>query len=124
MASKPLRPCSAPGCNRLARGRYCDEHKHLANEAKQRRASSSWHWLYYMADWTQRLRPQQLMREPFCRECRKRGVRTRATEVDHVIPHKGDMTLFFDPANLQSLCHSCHSAKTMREINAEKSKKF
>jgi 5-methylcytosine-specific restriction protein A len=38
-----------------------------------------------------------------------------ATDVDHRIAHKGDMTLFWDPANWQGLCHDCHSYKTALE---------
>jgi 5-methylcytosine-specific restriction protein A len=61
------------------------------------------------------LRPAQLLREPFCRECAQRGIRTAATDVDHIRDHKGDWALFTDRDNLESLCHSCHSRKTMRE---------
>lgn len=28
--------------------------------------------------------------------------------VDHIIPHKGDMKLFWDPSNWQSLSHDAH----------------
>jgi 5-methylcytosine-specific restriction protein A len=38
-----------------------------------------------------------------------------ATEVDHIIPHKGDMKLFWDSDNWQGLCKSCHSKKTAKE---------
>ncbi len=48
-------------------------------------------------------------------ECERRGKVKLATEVDHIIPHKGDMSLFWDPSNWQSLCHACHSRKTARE---------
>jgi 5-methylcytosine-specific restriction protein A len=40
---------------------------------------------------------------------------TEATDVDHIKPHKGDMTLFWDRTNWQSLCGPCHSAKTAAE---------
>ena len=43
------------------------------------------------------------------------GRRVRATDVDHIRDHRGDWALFTDRSNLQSLCHSCHSRKTMRE---------
>ncbi|MCR8827199.1 HNH endonuclease [Photobacterium sp. TY 1-4] len=39
-----------------------------------------------------------------------------ATDVDHITPHKGDRRLFFDQSNWQSLCKSCHSRKTAREV--------
>jgi len=34
---------------------------------------------------------------------------------DHIIPHKGDMKLFWDSNNMQTLHWSCHSRKTERE---------
>jgi len=38
-----------------------------------------------------------------------------ATVVDHITPHKGDNDLFWDRANWQSLCESCHNRKTAAE---------
>jgi 5-methylcytosine-specific restriction protein A len=38
-----------------------------------------------------------------------------AADLDHIIPHKGDMTLFWDPTNWQGLCKGCHSRKTATE---------
>ena len=37
---------------------------------------------------------------------------TPATQTDHVIPHRGDPLLFWDPANWQALCDSCGARKT------------
>lgn len=62
--------------------------------------------LYKTAAWAS-MRENQLAREPFCRTC---GY--DATTADHVIPHRGNLELFYDVDNLQSLCHSCHSRKT------------
>ena len=112
MANKPLRPCKRPGCFALTREGYCPEHK---PKQAQRRESAEWHAWYFLPIWTDDLRPTQLFREPFCRECARKGIRTRATDVDHVVDHKGVWERFIDRANLQSLCHSCHSRKTMRE---------
>lgn len=86
----------------------------------QRGASTAWHGLYSSRLWTQQLRPAQLLREPFCQapDCdgiRETGRPSRATVVDHIRPHRGDMALFSDPANLQSLCKRCHDRKTLRE---------
>ena len=58
----------------------------------------------------------QLLKEPFCRSCARQGRRIRATDVDHITPHRGDWALFVNPNNLQSLCHSCHSRKTAAEM--------
>ena len=33
-----------------------------------------------------------LKKNPLCAECKKRGILTPATDVDHVIAHRGDMT--------------------------------
>ena len=63
------------------------------------------------------LRTEQLLKEPFCRACAARGLRVRATDVDHIRDHKGDWDLFTDRNNLQSLCHSCHSRKTAKEMH-------
>lgn len=112
MASKPLRPCRKPGCGELTRDGWCEKHR---PKQAPRRESAEWHRWYSLDIWTEVLRPEQLMREPFCRECAKRGDRVRATDVDHVVDHKGDWARFTDPGNLESLCHSCHSRKTMRD---------
>jgi 5-methylcytosine-specific restriction protein A len=34
--------------------------------------------------------------------------------LDHIIPHKGDKTLFWDRKNWQAMAASCHSTKTGR----------
>lgn len=41
------------------------------------------------------------------------GIVTPATDVDHVTPLRRGGTN--DPANLQALCHPCHSRKTCAE---------
>lgn len=69
--------------------------------------SSNYAWLYRTATW-HKLRRHQLRSEPLCRYCRELGRLTPATVADHVIPHRGDLVLFYDPANLQSLCKTCH----------------
>lgn len=43
-----------------------------------------------------------------CVMCTDRGHTTVATVVDHIIPHKGDMKLFWDRKNWQPLCAPCH----------------
>lgn len=113
MANKPLRPCRHPGCLVLTRHGWCPAHK---PKPAPRRESSAWHGWYGLPIWTDNLRPAQLLREPFCRECARQGVREYATDVDHIRDHKGDWAMFTDPSNLESLCHSCHSRKTAREL--------
>lgn len=110
--NRPMRMCKHPGCMKLTAVGYCPEHK----PKSERRESVAWHYLYTdpRYGWQHR-RNDQLTREPWCRECSRRGLqRVRATEVDHVIPHRGNLDLFLH-GKLQSLCHSCHSRKTMEE---------
>lgn len=74
--------------------------------------------MYNMAEWRDPrigIRATRIRIEPLCRHCRERGIVKAAKEVDHIIPHKGDMDLFLDIENTQSLCKSCHSTKTGRE---------
>jgi 5-methylcytosine-specific restriction endonuclease McrA len=40
----------------------------------------------------------------------KEGRLTLSTVVDHIRPHKGDVALFWDSNNLQTLCTGCHNA--------------
>ena len=115
MATKPLRPCRYPGCYRLVPCGYCAEHQPQRKADTRSQEAQSWRWMYKTPEW-QTLRGDQLLREPWCRECAKHGIRTRATDVDHIRDHKGDWAVFTDPGNLQSLCHSCHSRKTAAEM--------
>ena len=111
MTQRPLRPCRHPGCGVLTRKGWCDKHK----PSYRRNLSAPWHGWYALPIWTKRLRPQQLVKEPFCRECAKAMRRTPAEVVDHVIPHRGDWSLFVDETNLQSLCKYHHDQKTALE---------
>lgn len=52
---------------------------------------------------------------PLCAECDRQGDLVSATCVDHVIPHKGNMVLFWDSSNWQSLCAHHHSVKTAQD---------
>ena len=49
------------------------------------------------------------------RTCDAEGLVTPSTTVDHIVPHKGDRTLFWDRTNWQALCKPCHDSKTARE---------
>lgn len=114
MAMKPLRPCRHPGCGVLVPGGYCAAHQ-PPKEDRRSAEAQAWRWMYGADEW-KLLRGNQLLEEPFCRECARRGVRRYATDVDHIRDHKGDWAVFTDPENLESLCHSCHSRKTAREL--------
>lgn len=66
-----------------------------------------WQW--------QKARAAYLAANPLCVHCQAEGRDELATVVDHVVPHKGDETLFWDEANWQSLCGTCHNRKTVME---------
>jgi len=56
-----------------------------------------------------------LRTHPLCRLCEQDGRVTAAKVTDHIVPHKMDMSLFWDTSNWQPLCKACHDAKTARE---------
>lgn len=70
--------------------------------------------LYKSKQW-KAIRAKRLYKEPFCRTCTLLNKQTRAWIVDHVIPHKGDTKLFYDYANTQSLCETCHNSLKQSE---------
>lgn len=55
-----------------------------------------------------------LRKHPLCIFCERQGRITAATVVDHIVPHKGDMTLFWDSGNWQPLCKHCHDSVKAR----------
>jgi 5-methylcytosine-specific restriction endonuclease McrA len=63
----------------------------------------------------QQARAGYLMKHPLCAYCERLGRVTAATVVDHCVPHRGDMKLFWDSANWQPLCKPCHDGQKQRE---------
>src|SRR5690606_264856 len=49
---------------------------------------------------------------PLCVECERHDLIRPATVVDHIDPHGGDETVFWDKSRWQALCASCHGRKT------------
>ena len=122
MPMKPKRPCRKPGCSVLVEDGYCPAHRPKRTHDRSDEAES-WRWMYRTDEWIYDLRPTQLLLEPFCRICAKAGKRVRATDVDHVVDHKGSWEIFTDKRNLQSLCHGCHSRKTATELWQKRAEK-
>lgn len=111
--------CSAVGCHTLVPfgQKYCEKHSYLQRRDDERRnqffigkSKSEFTEMYALPEW-RRLRTAQLRNNPQCAKCG--GL---ATEVHHIIPHRGDMNLFLDQNNLVSLCHDCHLQETQKEI--------
>lgn len=109
------RPCTHPGCGVLVHdgsGR-CARHRRVeARELDARRGSSTARGYGYK--W-QQASAAYLRSYPLCVRHQARGQLVPATEVDHIVPHRGDMGLFWQRANWQPLCKPCHSAKTATE---------
>ena len=111
MPQRPRKPCAHPGCPELVdpSERYCPAHKPLHPEPVRSASSRG-----YDAQW-RRVSKQYLAAHPLCVRCLSRGVYTKATVVDHIRPHRGDPSLFWDQSNWQPLCKQCHDRKTGRE---------
>ena len=110
----PPKPCYEPGCPNVTHSTYCTTHAKQHDTAYRRQRGSS-NAKGYTYRW-QKEREAYLIRNPLCENClNKHDVIRAATEVDHIIAHKGDMRLFWDVDNWQGLCKSCHSKKTAKE---------
>lgn len=117
MPSAAPRPCTYPGCKALVKGASrCEQHRQqLQREQDQRRGSARERG--YTGAW-ERARAAFLRKHPLCQcdDCQegKRRV-TAAQVVDHKVPHKGDMRLFWDSSNWQAMATECHNRKTARD---------
>lgn len=83
------------------------------NRRTQRADSAAWQHLYNSQRW-RKLRLFHLNGEPLCRMCADAGLVVSATIVDHIKAHKGDLALFYDQSNWQSLCAPCHNRHAKR----------
>lgn len=87
-----------------------------AGRSRYRDATDPWRKWYKTARW-QRLRWSVLVNARFtCAMCGRIEPDTSLLVGDHIRPHRGDVTLFWDEANIQCLCKACHdSAKQSAE---------
>ncbi|MBQ8708357.1 MAG: HNH endonuclease [Succinivibrionaceae bacterium] len=105
MPQKAMKTCRHPGCVNLVKdGRYCQEHSIDLYVYDQMRGNANERG--YNVRW-RRARTMFLSKHPLCSQCGK-----PATVVDHIIPHRGNQQLFWDEANWQPLCKTCHDKKT------------
>ena len=126
---KPKVPCREPGCPNLCEQgeKYCPEHAPLHPsefkkpfEGWRHRGGESASKRGYDSKW-QKARAAFLEKHPLCLICQTNGKYVKATEVDHIIPHKGDKKLFWDRSNWQALCKNCHVRKTLQELGLRNS---
>lgn len=111
MPSKPKQPCSKPGCPELVDGGYCESHSGGSDNASDRSHEAQERKKHYSTERWKRVRKRVLRRDPVCQMCEERP----AEEVDHITPlaEGGDDSM----ENLQGLCESCHSKKTIKETD-------
>ena len=88
----------------------------LVAGANQRSSEAESYRVLYASKHWKTLRRQALTRDAY--QCQHSGCgahlqsvrdHPRSAVVHHLKPHKGDLGLFFDLDNLQSVCWSCHS---------------
>ena len=105
-----MRFCATPGCAATVPKGHCPIHARVREAG---RYNAHMRKLYATSRWV-RMRAQVLQDEPLCRECQGQGRVEPGVDVDHIVPHRGDLVRFWDRDNLQALCHACHSRKTQR----------
>ena len=103
--------CRVSHCPNLIKSgeRYCSEHKRGEDRLSSTQRGYDRRW--------RKARDLYIEAHPLCESCLKEGRIVPATEVDHVIPVEGGQSdqSFFKAEGYQSLCHSCHSRKTLEE---------
>ena len=79
-----------------------------------------WKRWYNTASWHQ-LRQKTFLRDMFtCQmpQCGRLEGDTSKLVCDHKTPHRGNAALFWDEANLQTLCKPCHDKVKQKEEQA------
>jgi 5-methylcytosine-specific restriction protein A len=117
MPYKLPHPCAHPGCPELTLKRYCPHHEQQGVPPQEQlkksqydkdRGSASKRG--YGRQW-QAIRICKLKQDPLCSDCLGAGLVVAATDVDHIDGNVHNLSV----NNLRSLCHACHSRKTIRE---------
>jgi 5-methylcytosine-specific restriction protein A len=107
--------CVVTGCSNLVTSGKCAEHmaeQSKDNNARRPNAAARGYdhkWRRFRADYLSRHRECEgdaCMRLPWWQ-------RPNATDVDHIDGLGPHGPRGYDEANLQALCHACHSAKTV-----------
>ena len=106
---------TAPGIHRPVRGQSQSDRQRDQQRWRGTSASRG-----YDSRW-RRARERHFAAYPLCVCCEAQGRVSPARILDHVIPHKGDSRLFWDPHNWQGLCDWCdRHIKTVIETMFER----
>lgn len=114
MAIKKL--CIQSGCNEFTEENtsFCKKHleeylQHRKETAFKTAKRTNTH-LYNTTEW-RTLRKQKLSINPICEICSSQF----NLEIHHIKAPKGNIHLFFNINNLQTLCKTCHQHQTQKE---------
>lgn len=108
--------CPVCGAPSVAGSPYCAAHPRARERQFDKEKREPYHKWYGWSVW-KRLRMLKLHRAPLCEWP---GCTKFATDVHHVVDHKGDWQKFLTLENLQSLCAHHHSAATARRTAASR----
>jgi 5-methylcytosine-specific restriction protein A len=109
--------CSMLACNnnRAKLSALCIEHggkdTYVSKRTDERAAFNG---MYNTASW-KRKRTLQLSKQPLCQSCLSKGMAKGANHVDHLFSWNSIGIDAFYRNIFQSLCHECHSEKTLLE---------
>lgn len=110
------KPCKRFGCPNVVTSGYCEQCSKAApaNVVERDRGSAAKRG--YGRAW-QKMSAARLAKHSLCVDPYKRHTDrpVPATCTDHIAAHKGNMRLFWDPKNWQSLCDGCNSYKAVKE---------
>lgn len=100
-------PTAAPTLSGLKRSRGMGPKERPRASASKRGYGSRW----------QRTSKAYLKKHPLCEcpDCKRTGNVVAAECVDHIIPHRGNMKLFWEKDNWQAMSNAHHSIKTAKE---------
>lgn len=103
------RYCSHPRCRVIVERGTCEQHRKKETD----RYNADVRKLYRTPRW-HAMRAKKRREDPLCVDCRKEGRTVPWFALDHIKPHRGDLTLFWDEKNLEGRCEQHHNAKTGR----------
>jgi 5-methylcytosine-specific restriction protein A len=100
--------CAQHGCPAIVPSGRCAQHR-----VPDRRPNEDIRRLYRTKRWYA-YKDQKRKDQPFCPDCQAEGLTVFWDDLDHDVPHRGDLMLFWDYDNLVGRCHRHHSRKTGR----------
>lgn len=114
--------CAEPGCGAIVPRGRCQAHR-VSRQQTYDRSRGSRQARGYDDRWARRAAQFKAShplcgmrlggRPPVMSTCHGEGRITLGDQVDHVVPHRGDLRLFWDDTNWQTLCAACHMRKTV-----------